>query len=91
MQNNIVQFPDIAEIVKNDIIKSRKQFNSCNSLWASETAHDCMRYLVYQQCNFEEGKQSPEELQLVFQEGENQETGAGKRSHFHSGKFFFEL
>ena len=68
-----VTYPDIAEDVKNYVIKSRSQYCGCNSLWASEAAHDCMRYLVYQQCNWDEGKQSPDELQLVFQEGENQE------------------
>ena len=73
MQTINSEFPDIAQIVRQDIILKRNKFVGCNPVWASEAAHDCMRYLVYQQCNFEEGKQVSENLQLVFQEGENQE------------------
>ena len=67
------QFPDIAQIIKNKIISEKTKQYACNSLWASEAAHDCERYLVYQQCNWEEAKQTEEDLLLVFNEGNNQE------------------
>ena len=67
------QFPDIAQIIKNKIISEKSKQYACNSLWASEAAHDCTRYLVYQQCNWEEAKQTEEDLLLVFNEGNNQE------------------
>lgn len=66
-------FPDIAEKIKQKIIGEKTKQYACNSLWASEAAHDCTRYLVYQQCNWEEAKQTDENLLLVFNEGNNQE------------------
>ncbi len=67
------EFPDIAEIIKNKIISEQNKNYACNSLWASECGHDCTRYLVYQQCNWEQAKPTDEELLLVFNEGGNQE------------------
>ncbi len=67
------QFPDIAETIKQKIIGEKTKQHACNSLWASEAAHDCTRYLVYQQCNWEEAKQTDEDLLLIFNEGNNQE------------------
>lgn len=52
-----IDFPDIAEQVKSKIISKKNKNYACNSLWASEAAHDCMRYLVYQQCDWEKAKQ----------------------------------
>lgn len=68
-----VNFPDIAQTIKNKIIGEKTKQYACNSLWASEAAHDCTRYLVYQQCNWEEAKQTEEDLLLIFNEGNNQE------------------
>lgn len=67
------EFPDIAEQIKRKIISEKTKQYACNSLWASEAAHDCERYLVYQQCNWEEAKQTKEDLLLIFNEGNNQE------------------
>ena len=76
-ENNSVvrdaQFPNIAETIKNKIISDKSKNYACNSLWASEAAHDCTRYLVYQQCNWEEAKETAEDLLLIFNEGNNQE------------------
>ncbi len=76
-ENNSVvrdaQFPNIAETIKNKIISEKSKNYACNSLWASEAAHDCTRYLVYQQCNWEESKETAEDLLLIFNEGNNQE------------------
>lgn len=76
-ENNAVvrdaQFPNIAETIKNKIISDKSKNYACNSLWASEAAHDCIRYLVYQQCNWEEAKETAEDLLLIFNEGNNQE------------------
>ena len=68
-----VEFPNIAEQIKNKIISEKSKSFACNSLWASECGHDCSRYLVYQQCNWEEAKPTDENLLLVFNEGNNQE------------------
>lgn len=76
-ENNSVvrecEFPNIAEQIKQKIIGEKTKQYACNSLWASEAAHDCTRYLVYQQCNWEEAKQTEDDLLLVFNEGNNQE------------------
>lgn len=68
-----IDFPDIAEQVKSKIISEKNKNYACNSLWASEAAHDCMRYLVYQQCDWEKAKQVEDNLLLVFHEGNLQE------------------
>lgn len=76
-ENNAIvresEFPNIAEQIKQKIIGEKTKQYACNSLWASEAAHDCTRYLVYQQCNWEQAKQTEEDLLLVFNEGNNQE------------------
>lgn len=75
-ENGVVrycEFPNIADTIKQKIIGEKTKQYACNSLWASEAAHDCTRYLVYQQCNWEEAKQTDESLLLVFNEGNNQE------------------
>lgn len=68
-----VEYPNIADKIKNKIISEKSKNYACNSLWASECGHDCTRYLVYQQCNWEEAKPTDENLLLVFNEGNNQE------------------
>lgn len=68
-----VEFPNIADKIKQKILAEKTKQYACNSLWASEAAHDCTRYLVYQQCNWEEGKQTEDDLLLIFNEGNNQE------------------
>ena len=68
-----IEFPDIAETIRKKIISERSKTYACNSLWASECGHDCTRYLVYQQCNWEQAKPTEEELLLVFHEGNLQE------------------
>lgn len=67
------EFPNIADTIKQKIIGEKTKQYACNSLWASEAAHDCTRYLVYQQCNWEEAKQTEDDLLLIFNEGNNQE------------------
>lgn len=66
-------FPDIAQMIKNKIISEKNKVHACNSLWASEVAHDCERYLVYQQCDWDKAKQTEDNLLLVFHEGNIQE------------------
>lgn len=68
-----IVFPDIAEKIVNKIIGDRNKNHPCNSLWASECGHDCTRYLVYQQCDWEKAKETEDSLLLVFNEGNNQE------------------
>lgn len=68
-----VEYPDIAELIKNKIVSEKNRNYACNSVWASEAAHDCMRYLVYQQCNWEDAKQAEDNLLLIFHEGNTQE------------------
>lgn len=68
-----VDFPDIAEEIKKKIISDKNKNYACNSVWASEAAHDCMRYLVYQQCDWDKAKQVDDNLLLVFHEGNLQE------------------
>lgn len=75
-ENGVVrecEFPNIADTIKQKIISEKTKQYACNSLWASEAAHDCTRYLVYQQCNWEEAKQTEESLLMIFNEGNNQE------------------
>lgn len=69
----LIEYPDIAQIVKENIIREKKTTYACNSIWASEIGHDCERYLVYQQCNGEDAQQTEDDLLLVFNEGDNQE------------------
>ena len=68
-----VDYPDIAQQIKNKIISEKNKTYACNSIWASEAAHDCERYLVYQQCDWEKAKQTDNNLLLVFHEGNLQE------------------
>lgn len=68
-----VDYPDIAKQIKNKIISDSSKIHACNSVWASEVAHDCMRYLVYQQCDWDKAKQTEDNLLLVFHEGNIQE------------------
>lgn len=68
-----VDYPDIAQQIKNKIISEKNKTYACNSIWASEAAHDCERYLVYQQCDWEKAKQADDSLLLVFHEGNLQE------------------
>ena len=68
-ENGVVresEFPNIADTIKQKIIGEKTKQYACNSLWASEAAHDCTRYLVYQQCNWEEAKQTEEDLLLAI-------------------------
>ena len=73
IQTTNIEFPDIAQTIRNKIIADKTKNYACNSLWASEAAHDCMRYLVYQRCNWEEAKPTDENLLLIFNEGNLQE------------------
>lgn len=68
-----VDYPDIAEQIKKKILSERNKNYACNSIWASEAAHDCERYLVYQQCDWEKAKPANDNLLLVFHEGNLQE------------------
>ena len=68
-----VECPDIAEMIRKKIISERSRNSACNSVWASECGHDCMRYLVYQQCDWDKQKPTDENLLLVFNEGNEQE------------------
>lgn len=68
-----VDFPDIAQQIKKKIISERSKNYACNSLWASEAGHDCERYLVYQQCDWDKAKPVDDNLLLVFNEGNLQE------------------
>ena len=67
------EYPDITQIIKTKIISEHNKVHACNSLWASEAAHDCDRYLVYQQCDWDRAKQTEDNLLLVFHEGNIQE------------------
>ncbi len=67
------EYPDIANMIKQKIISDRDKTHACNSLWASEAGHDCERYLVYQQCDWDKAKQTEDNLLLVFHEGNIQE------------------
>lgn len=67
------EYPDITQIIKTKIISEHNKVHACNSLWASEAAHDCDRYLVYQQCDWDKAKQTEDNLLLVFHEGNIQE------------------
>lgn len=68
-----IDYPDIAQQIKQKIISDGTKIHACNSLWASEAAHDCKRYLVYQQCDWDKAKQTDDNLLLVFHEGNLQE------------------
>ena len=68
-----IKYPDIAQLIKNKIISDKKKTSACNSVWASEAGHDCKRYLVYQQCDWDKAKPADENLLLVFHEGSIQE------------------
>lgn len=68
-----VEHPDIAEVIGKKIISERSKNIACNSVWASECAHDCLRYLVYQQCDWEKAKPVEDKLLFVFNEGNLQE------------------
>lgn len=70
---SLIEYPDIAAIIKENIIREKKSTYVCNSIWASEIGHDCERYLVYQQCRGEDAQQTEDDLLLVFNEGDNQE------------------
>ena len=70
---NVIEFPDIAENIRNKIISERSKNTACNSIWASECGHDCSRYLVYQQCDWEKAKPIDDKLLFVFNEGNLQE------------------
>lgn len=70
---NPVTYPDIAKQIKEKIISSKSNQIPCNSCWASEVGHDCERYLVYQQCDWEKAKPVTDDLLLVFNEGNIQE------------------
>lgn len=67
------EYPDIAEMIRKKIVSERSKNSACNSVWASECGHDCMRYLVYQQCDWDKQKPTDENLLLVFNEGNEQE------------------
>lgn len=66
-------YPDIAEKIRKKIISDRSKNYACNSVWASECGHDCSRYLVYQQCDWDKAKPVDENLIFVFNEGNIQE------------------
>lgn len=68
-----IDYPDIAEKIRNKIVSERSKKISCNSVWASEAGHDCSRYLVYQQCDWEKGKEVEDKLLFIFNEGNLQE------------------
>lgn len=68
-----VDYPDIAEKIRKKIISERSKNIACNSVWASECGHDCMRYLVYQQCDWDKAKPVEDKLLFVFNEGNLQE------------------
>ncbi len=68
-----IEYPDIAQMIKQKIISDKNKIHACNSLWASEAAHDCARYLVYQQCDWDRAKETEDSLLLVFHEGNIQE------------------
>lgn len=68
-----IEYPDITQTIKQKIISDKNKMSACNSLWASEAAHDCERYLVYQQCDWEKAKPVEDNLLLVFHEGNTQE------------------
>lgn len=68
-----VDYPDIAEKIRKKIISERSKNIACNSVWASECGHDCMRYLVYQQCDWDKAKPVEDRLLFVFNEGNLQE------------------
>lgn len=68
-----VDYPDIAEKIRNKIISGRSKNSACNSVWASECGHDCMRYLTYQQCDWDKAKPVDDKLLFVFNEGNLQE------------------
>lgn len=70
---SLVEYPDIAGIIRENIIREKKTTYACNSIWASEIGHDCERYLVYQQCRGEDAQPTDDDLLLVFNEGDNQE------------------
>lgn len=69
----LIEYPDIAGIIRENIIREKKTTYACNSIWASEIGHDCERYLVYQQCRGEDAQPTDDDLLLVFNEGDNQE------------------
>ena len=66
-------YPDIAEKIRKKIISERSKNFACNSVWASECGHDCSRYLVYQQCDWDKAKPIEDKLLFVFNEGNLQE------------------
>lgn len=68
-----VDYPDIAEKIRKKIISERSKNYACNSVWASECGHDCIRYLVYQQCDWDKAKPVEDKLLFVFNEGNLQE------------------
>lgn len=68
-----IEHPDIAENIRKKIISERSKKISCNSVWASECGHDCSRYLVYQQCDWDKAKEVDDKLIFVFNEGNLQE------------------
>jgi len=68
-----IDYPDIAEKIRKKIISERSKKIACNSVWASECGHDCLRYLVYQQCDWEKAKPAEDKLLFVFNEGNSQE------------------
>ena len=70
---DLITYPDIANIIRENIIREKKSTYVCNSIWASEIGHDCERYLVYQQCRGADAKPTEDDLLLVFNEGDNQE------------------
>lgn len=68
-----IDYPDIAQQITAKIISGKNRTSACNSIWASEVGHDCMRYLVYQQCDWDKAKPTEDRLLLVFNEGNLQE------------------
>lgn len=68
-----IDYPDIAEKIRNKIISDRGKGYACNSVWASECGHDCSRYLTYQQCDWDKAKPVDDKLIFVFNEGNQQE------------------
>lgn len=69
----LIEYPDIANLIRENIIREKRTTYKCNSIWASEIGHDCERYLVYQQCRGEDAQPTDDDLLLVFNEGDNQE------------------
>lgn len=73
-QEDFENYPDIADIItKNIMLEHKFKQNDTGTIKASEAGHECQRYLVYRQLNYDLAKPIDEDTIIVFNEGNSQE------------------